>query len=110
MLLSENNNKDIVACDQNADVMVVLDRRGLVRFRYNKKPPRGQKPFSPWQVVTDDVTSHIIVVDAKNSCLHILNQNGQSIPEMRRRLWARKSVWTGHGQRGEAVGGVIFIR
>ncbi|XP_011423828.3 uncharacterized protein [Magallana gigas] len=77
LLLSENINEDIVASDQNADVMVVLDRRGKVRFRYNNQPPRGQKPFSPRQVVTNDITGHIIVVDARNSCLHILDQNGQ---------------------------------
>lgn len=76
VLLSENINRDIVACDQNADVMVVLDSTGQVRFRYNKKPPRGQ-PFSPRQVVTDDVTGNIIVVDARNSCLHILDKDGQ---------------------------------
>ncbi|XP_061183324.1 uncharacterized protein LOC133191593 [Saccostrea echinata] len=72
----ENNNGDIVASDLNARALVVVDRTGKFRFRYNNKPPGGKKPFCPRQIVTDSM-SHIIVADERNNCLHILDQNGQ---------------------------------
>ncbi|XP_062583959.1 E3 ubiquitin-protein ligase TRIM71-like [Saccostrea cucullata] len=76
MFVVENNNGDIVASDINADTVVVVDRTGKVRFRYNDKPPRGKESFSPAQIVTDSM-GHIIVTDVSNNCLHILDQNGQ---------------------------------
>ncbi|XP_061182726.1 E3 ubiquitin-protein ligase Midline-1-like [Saccostrea echinata] len=72
----ENNNGDIVVSDLNANTVVVVDRTGKVRFRYNNKPPGGKKSFSPTQIVTDSM-GHIIVGDEFNDCLHILDQNGQ---------------------------------
>ncbi|XP_062588234.1 uncharacterized protein LOC134249893 [Saccostrea cucullata] len=72
----ENNNGDIVASDGNASTVVVVDRTGKVRFRYNNKPPGGKESFCPGQIVTDSM-GHIIVVDYQNDCLHILDQNGQ---------------------------------
>ncbi|XP_062583850.1 tripartite motif-containing protein 3-like [Saccostrea cucullata] len=71
----ENNNGDILASDTNADTVVVVDRTGKVRFRYDK-PPAGKKSFCPCQIVTDSM-GHIIVADQFNKCLHILDQNGQ---------------------------------
>ncbi|XP_056000107.1 uncharacterized protein LOC130046416 isoform X2 [Ostrea edulis] len=78
VFMTENKNGDIVASDLNADTVVVVDRRGKVRFRYNDRPPGGQKAFSPRQIVTDSM-GHIIVTDPNNACLHILDQNGQFI-------------------------------
>ncbi|XP_056000109.1 tripartite motif-containing protein 3-like [Ostrea edulis] len=78
VFVTENNSGDIVASDGNAKSVVVVDRTGKVRFRYNDKPPGGQKPFSPRQIVTDSM-GHIIVADYNNACLHILDQNGQFI-------------------------------
>ncbi|XP_062621522.1 uncharacterized protein LOC134283100 [Saccostrea cucullata] len=72
----ENNNGDIVASDLNARAVVVVDRTGKVRFRYNNKPPGGKKSFCPAQIVTNSM-GHIIVADEFNNCLHILDQNGQ---------------------------------
>ncbi|XP_062615195.1 uncharacterized protein LOC134276933 [Saccostrea cucullata] len=72
----ENNNGDIVASDVNARAVVVVDRTGKVRFRYNDKPPGGKKSFCPKHIVTDFL-GHIIVVDQYNNFLHILDQNGQ---------------------------------
>ncbi|XP_062588549.1 E3 ubiquitin-protein ligase TRIM71-like [Saccostrea cucullata] len=71
----ENKNGDIVASDLNARAVVVVDRTGKVRFRYNK-PPWGNKSFGPTQIKTDSL-GHIIVADDINDCLHILDQNGQ---------------------------------
>ncbi|XP_062599764.1 tripartite motif-containing protein 2-like [Saccostrea cucullata] len=76
LFVVENNNGDIVASDHNARAVVVVDRKGKVRFRYNNKPPGGTKSFSPRQIVTDSM-GHIIVTDEFNNCLHILDQNGQ---------------------------------
>ncbi|XP_056000075.1 uncharacterized protein LOC130048055 [Ostrea edulis] len=78
VFMTENDNGDIVASDSNADTVVVVDRTGKVRFRYNDKPPEGQKPFHPAKIVTDSMR-HIIVADFNNACLHILDQNGQFI-------------------------------
>jgi hypothetical protein len=74
--VTENNNGNIVASDTNSKRVVVVKRTGKVRFRYNDKPPGGQKSFSPTQIVTDS-KGHIIVIDDLNHCLHILDQNGQ---------------------------------
>jgi sugar lactone lactonase YvrE len=76
VFVTENNSGDIVASDGNADAVVVVDRTGKVRFRYNDKPPGGQKPFCPTLIVTDSM-GHIIVIDELNDCLHILDQSGQ---------------------------------
>jgi sugar lactone lactonase YvrE len=76
VLVTENNNGDIVASDVNARAVVVVDRTGKVRFRYNDKPPGGQQPFCPTTIVTDSM-GHIIVGDQLNRCLHILDQSGR---------------------------------
>jgi hypothetical protein len=76
LFVTENNNGDIVASDANADTVVVVDKTGKVRFRYNDKPLGGQQPFCPTQIVTDSM-GHIIVGDHLNHCLHILDQNGR---------------------------------
>jgi sugar lactone lactonase YvrE len=76
--LAENSNGDIVASDGNAQALVVVNRAGKVRFRYNDKPPGGKKSFSPEQIVTDSM-GHIIVADYNNACLHILDQDGKFV-------------------------------
>ncbi|XP_048741994.2 uncharacterized protein LOC125655661 [Ostrea edulis] len=78
VFVTENNNGDIVASDLNAKAVVVVDRTGKVRFRYNDKLPGGQEPFSPRQIATDSM-GHIIVTDPNNACLHILDESGQFI-------------------------------
>ena len=76
LFMSENNNGDICVSDGNADTMVVVDKKGRVRFLYDGSPARREKPFNPRDIVTD-VLSQIIVLDYNNNCLHILHQNGQ---------------------------------
>jgi hypothetical protein len=75
VFVTENNNGDIVASDQNSDSVVVVDREGKVRFRYNE-PMGRKKPFSPRDIMTDSM-ANIIVIDRPNHCLHILDQNGR---------------------------------
>jgi sugar lactone lactonase YvrE len=76
MYMAENINGDIVASDGNAKTVIVVSRKGKVRFRYNDKPPGKRQPFTPRQIVTDSV-GNIIVADTFNDCLHIIDQNGQ---------------------------------
>ncbi|XP_078327994.1 uncharacterized protein LOC144623458 [Crassostrea virginica] len=76
LFMSENNNGDVCVSDVNADAVVVVDKTGRVRFRYDGKPARREKSFDPRDIVTDAL-SQIIVTDNYNNCLHILDQNGQ---------------------------------
>jgi hypothetical protein len=72
----ENNNGDVCASDDNAKAMVVVNKSGRVRFRYDGTPARRKKPFHPAHILTDSM-SQIIVADLNNDCLHILDQSGQ---------------------------------
>nr|XP_022311589.1 uncharacterized protein LOC111116857 [Crassostrea virginica] len=76
LFMSENNNGDVCVSDVNADTVVVVDKTGRVRFRYDGTPARREKSFDPRGIVTDAL-SQIIVTDYNNHCLHILDQNGQ---------------------------------
>nr|XP_022297227.1 uncharacterized protein LOC111106729 isoform X1 [Crassostrea virginica] len=74
--MTENNNGDICVSDSNANIVVVLDRVGGVRFRYDGTPATRKNRFGPKDVVTDSL-SQIIVSDYNNDSLHILDQNGR---------------------------------
>ncbi|XP_062573519.1 tripartite motif-containing protein 3-like [Saccostrea cucullata] len=74
--ICENNNGDICVSECNAHVVIVMDKTGRVRFRYDGTPARRQTPFDPREIVTDSM-SQIIVADYYNACLHILDQDGQ---------------------------------
>ena len=76
LYMSENNNGDVCVSDLNAETVVVVDKTGSVRFRYDGTPARRGKSFEPRGIVTDSL-SQIIVTDVNNDCLHILDQNGQ---------------------------------
>lgn len=74
----ENNNGDVCISDDNAGVIIVVSLAGKVRFRYDGKPVRKNNKFRPINIVTDSL-GQIIVADNGNSCLHILDQDGQFI-------------------------------
>ncbi|XP_061195448.1 uncharacterized protein LOC133203693 [Saccostrea echinata] len=76
LFLAENNNEDICASDVNAQSVVVVDKTGRVRFRYNGKEDQHARLFYPIQKVTDS-DCRIIVSDINNACLHILDKNEQ---------------------------------
>ncbi|XP_078328004.1 uncharacterized protein LOC144623463 [Crassostrea virginica] len=76
LFISENNNGDICVSDLNDDTVVVVDKTGRVRFRYDGTPAKREESFGPRGIVTDAL-SQIIVTDIENNCLHILDQNGQ---------------------------------
>ena len=75
LFMSENNNGDVCVSDLNANTVVVVDKTGIVRFRYDGTPARKEIIFGPAGIVTDAL-SQIIVTDYKNNCLYILDQNG----------------------------------
>lgn len=74
----ENNNGDVCISDENAGVIIIVNLAGKVRFRYNGKPAKKNNQFSPRNIVTDSL-GQIIIADNGNSCLHILDQDGQFI-------------------------------
>ena len=76
IFLSENINGDICASDRNAKLVIVVDKIGQVRFRYNGKESGIKKTFTPKQIETDSM-GQIIVADYKNNCLHILDEGGK---------------------------------
>lgn len=78
LYVAENKNGDVCASDQNADVLVAVDVSGKVRFRYNGSSVGGINTFSPRHITTDSL-SQIIVTDATNNCLHILDSRGQML-------------------------------
>lgn len=74
----ENNNGDVCISDENAGVIIVVSLAGEVRFRYDGKPAKKNNQFGPRSIVTDSL-GQIIIADNGNSCLHILDQDGQFI-------------------------------
>ncbi|XP_056001465.1 uncharacterized protein LOC130048581 [Ostrea edulis] len=75
VFLAESNNGDICCSDPNARVMLIMDRYGHVRCRYDGQKSLREKPFDPAVIVTDSANL-IFVADCNNECVHILNQDG----------------------------------
>ncbi|XP_062612551.1 uncharacterized protein LOC134274302 [Saccostrea cucullata] len=78
LCVEENYNGDICASDYDAKTVIVMDKTGRVRFKYDGTEARRNKPFQPMYIGTDS-HSLIIITDVNNDCLHILYQNGQFI-------------------------------
>ena len=81
--------------------VVVLDRTGKVRFRYDGTPARSKQWFNPGCIVTDCL-GQITVTDSNNECLHILDQNGQFLKclvgcSLENPLVLVWMVWEGYG-------------
>ena len=76
LFMSENNNGDICVSDTNAHTVIVMEKTGRVKFRYDGTPARRKEAFASGGIITD-VLSQIIVADYNNNCLHILDQDGQ---------------------------------
>ena len=89
-MLAENNNGDICVSDLNAELVVVVDRSGGVRFRYDGAQSKRRKSFDPRCIVTDS-RSQVIVTDVYNDCLHILHQNGSLHRYVC--MWSIQTVW-----------------
>ena len=76
LFMSENNNGDICVSDTMANTVIVVEKTGRVKFRYDGRPARRKEAFGPRGIITDTL-SQIIVADYSNNCLHILDQDGQ---------------------------------
>nr|XP_022306312.1 tripartite motif-containing protein 2-like [Crassostrea virginica] len=76
LFMSENNNGDICVSESNARTVIVVEKTGRVKFRYDGRPARRKESFAPRGIITD-TWSQIVVADYNNNCLHILDQDGQ---------------------------------
>ncbi|XP_062571393.1 uncharacterized protein LOC134233435 [Saccostrea cucullata] len=75
LFIAENKNEDICVSDTNADAVIVVDKFGKLRFKYQGEVMFDKILFRPDQIITDSLCN-IIVTDYMNNCLHILDQNG----------------------------------
>jgi hypothetical protein len=76
LFVAENTNGDICASDRNAGIVVVANKSGRVRFRYDGAPAWRIESFIPTTIGTDTL-GQIIISDYRNACIHILDMNGQ---------------------------------
>lgn len=76
VFVEENQNMDICASDPNKNEVVVTDKDGLRRWRYNGNLEKGKfKSFSPSFIAADSY-SNLLVMDTDNDCVHLLDMNG----------------------------------
>ena len=71
----ENINDDICVINMGSKGLVVVDKAGRLRFTYDGTQASFPFFFSPTSLVTDSL-GQILIADAMNSCLHILDENG----------------------------------
>ncbi|XP_061167215.1 uncharacterized protein LOC133176059 [Saccostrea echinata] len=72
--ITENGNTDI--CVSDVGEVVVIDERGVLRFRYLGLSKDSH--FDPYGICADS-ECNIIVADMKNEKIHMIDQNGRFI-------------------------------
>lgn len=76
--VAENINENVCVIDSSAPCLVVLGRSGLFRFRYNGSERTRTYSFYPSGLATDSM-GQIIVGDRMNTCLDIVDKDGQFV-------------------------------
>jgi DNA-binding beta-propeller fold protein YncE len=76
--ISENRNLDVCVADLTAKAVVVVNQSGNLRFKYTGHLSNTMGSFEPIGIATDS-QSHILIADASNHCIHLLDQDGQFI-------------------------------
>ncbi|XP_061187899.1 uncharacterized protein LOC133195931 [Saccostrea echinata] len=71
----ENRNEDICVVNSGSKGLVVVNKSGILRFIYNGNQISQTFFFRPTSVVTDSF-GQILVTDAMNNCVHILDEDG----------------------------------
>ncbi|XP_062598906.1 uncharacterized protein LOC134260352 [Saccostrea cucullata] len=75
LYVTENINSDVVASDCNAQIVVVVNSAGTLRYYYKgHKSIKGK--FTPGSIVTDS-GGRILVEDDGSNCIQITDQDGQ---------------------------------
>lgn len=77
LYMTENTNEDICVSDTNAELVIVLDKTGKVRFKYDGESAGRKNKFHPTCIVTDLMSRIIVMNTYSNSySLHILDKDG----------------------------------
>ncbi|XP_062622235.1 uncharacterized protein LOC134283771 [Saccostrea cucullata] len=76
-LVCENVNEDICVTDWNLCKVVVLNKGGSLRFKYEGNVPSRmlKATFNPHGVATDSL-GHILIADRANNTVHLISQDG----------------------------------
>lgn len=77
--LRENGNQDV--CVSDSDAVVVVNKKGVLRFRYNGISSSSKKSFKPLGICVNS-KSHIFIADCYNHSIHIIDHNGKFLRQI----------------------------